>query len=298
MISRKTAMTLAAAFAKKFSSSGTKYRNPGVRRDDLYDFLFEFDHEPWFCNDAKKLLTSRELKEWLMRLHTGETQAQATPNWSWEQRQALGQKYLHDLAEDFLRWYSAQNEDWHVAYYGAVETILRRALELDGYVFRNGTLLYPEADILNVAEEVGVLERLHEDLSLANRSVAFEALRLSDEHYHAGRWSDSIANSRKFLESILQEIARRYSFIDAGGELSEAAYSRPVAIREYLEQRGLIEKREREAIDKIYGLLSHTGSHPYMAESDQARLLRQISLTLSQFAMLRLEGAMKQRAKS
>ena len=57
--------------------------------------------------------------------------------------------------------------------------------------------------------------------------------------------------------------------------------------------KGLIEKKEREAIDKVYGLLSHTGGHPYMAEGDQARLLRQLSLVLTQFALLRLEGALK-----
>jgi len=39
--------------------------------------------------------------------------------------------------------------------------------------------------------------------------------------------------------------------------------------------------------------LSETGAHPYMAESDQARLLRQLSLTLSQFVLLRLEAALK-----
>jgi hypothetical protein len=298
MISRKTAMTLAEAYAKKFSGGATKYRSAHVYRDNLYDFLFEYDHEPWFCNAANALHGPRDLKEWLMRLHTGETQAHATPNWSWEQRQALGQRYLHDLAEDFLQWYATQKETWYVTHYADVTTNLRRALELDGYVFRDGILLYPESDVLNVAEEVGVLERLHQNLKLGNRAAAFESLRLSEEHYRAGRWSDCIANSRKFLESILQEIARGHSLIDSGKELSDGTYSRPIAVREYLEHRGLIEKRERETIDKIYGLLSHTGSHPYMAESDQARLLRQLSLTVSQFAMLRLEGATKQQSKA
>lgn len=291
-------MVIANAFANKFSSSGTQHSAARVYRDRLYDFLFEHDHEPWFCNDPKKLLSPRGLREWLMRLHTGETQAHATPDWSWEQRQALGQQYLHDLAEDFLQWYSTQKETWYVNHHSGITTSLQRALELDGYVFRDGILLYPESDVLNVAEEIGVLERLHQDLQLGNRATAFEALRLSEEHYRAGRWSDCVSNSRKFLESVLQEIARRHSLLDTGKALAEGTYSRPVAVREYLENRGLVEKRERETIDKIYGLLSHTGSHPYMAESDQARLLRQLSLTVSQFAMLRLEGATKQRSKA
>lgn len=112
-------------------------------------------------------------------------------------------------------------------------------------------------------EEVGVLESLHSELSLGNKRVAFEALRLSEEHYRSERWSDCIANSRKFLESIMQEVASSHSRLNSGEEISERTFSRPVAIRDYLEHEVLIEKREREAIEKIYGLLSHTGSHPY-----------------------------------
>ena len=63
-------------------------------------------------------------------------------------------------------------------------------------------------------------------------------------------------------------------------------------MRQYLERQGIFERKERESIDKLYGLLSETGAHPYMAESDQARLLRQLSLTLSQFVLLRLEAAL------
>lgn len=55
----------------------------------------------------------------------------------------------------------------------------------------------------------------------------------------------------------------------------------------------LFERKERESLDKLYGLLSETGAHPYMAESDQARLLRQLALPLTQFVLLRLESALK-----
>ena len=44
----------------------------------------------------------------------------------------------------------------------------------------------------------------------------------------------------------------------------------------------ILEKKEKEAIAKVYGLLSDTGSHPYIADRDQARLMRHLSLTFSQ----------------
>lgn len=293
MISRKTALVIAEAFSSRFSSPGYRSSGPTVHSDWLFDFLYQCDHEAWFCNAAKQLRAQRSLKEWLMRLHTGETQLVATLGWTVEQRAALGQRYLRDLAEDFLQWYSGLTDNFSVGHYRESVETLRRALELDGYLFRSDVLLCPEADVLNVADEVGLLERLHSDLKLGNQKLAFECLRLSEEHYREGRWSDCIANSRKFLESVLQEIASRYSLLRGQGVLPESTFSRPVEIREYLQKNGVVEKREREAIDKIYGLLSHTGSHPYMADADQARLLRQLSLIVSQFALLRLEGAVK-----
>ncbi|MHC4389295.1 MAG: hypothetical protein ACYSX1_11920, partial [Planctomycetota bacterium] len=108
-----------------------------------------------------------------------------------------------------------------------------------------------------------------------------------------GRWSDCIGNARKFFEAILQQVASKHSTAIKGSALKASTLQRPVAVRTYLETEGLLEKKEREAVDKIYGLLSHTGGHPYMAEKDQARLLRQICLTVTQFIMLRLEGALQ-----
>ena len=38
-----------------------------------------------------------------------------------------------------------------------------------------------------------------------------------------------------------------------------------------------------------------TGSHPYIAQQDQARLLRQLALVLSQFILLRYQGYLNQK---
>lgn len=79
--------------------------------------------------------------------------------------------------------------------------------------------------------------------------------------------------------------------ISRGTEIPEATFSRPARVREYLESSGLLESKEKEALSSVYALLSETGSHPYMAASDQARLLRHLALTLSQFVLLRLKGS-------
>lgn len=231
--------------------------------------------------------------EWLLQIHTGESFVKATPNWPWDKRLELGQIYLKNLARDIIIWFRGQNEGWRTTEYRELNDEILRRLEIDGYVFRDNDLYQVEVEVLDVDAETGLLSNLYKTLGLTDKQQTFEFLKLAEEHYVAGRWSDSIGNARKFFEVILQQVASRYASGVRGTSLSNATLEKPVSVREYLEKEELLEKKEREAVDKIYGLLSHTGSHPYMAEKDQARLLRQICLTVTQFIMLRLEGALK-----
>ena len=296
MISRKTAMVIADQYTLKFTSfTYSTYGNREViHADKLYDFLYENEYEPWFCNVARQnKVIIRNVRDFFLQIHTGESFANATPNWSWDQRQTLGQQYLKYLARDMLNFYKANmSSDFEAKLYKSRHDDLLRRLEIDGYIYRDRQIYQSEADVLNVEEEIHILDKLYTALGLPDRSTALEFLKLSEEHYLAGRWPDSVSNSRKFFESVLKQVARQYASYKSI-TFNEETLEKPVEVRRFLESNGLLEKKEREAIAEIYGLLSHTGSHPYMAEKDQARLLRQISLTMSQFIMLRLEGAMK-----
>lgn len=289
-------MAVANAYKDKFSYlSRTSHGNSSekIYCESLYDYLYEHEYQAWFCNASKKPLSIRGLKEWFLKIHTGETLYDATQSWPWDKRQTLGQEYLINLARDILNFYAPNlNDRWSGEKYRKHYEELTRRLEIDGYVFKDGQLYQTEPDVINVDEEISLLEVLSGSLGLSGHDTTFQFFKLSEEHYVSGKWSDSIANSRKFLEATLQQVALRYSSFK-GVSLNSRALERPVEIRTFLEKEGLLEKKERETVDKIYGLLSHTGSHPYMAEKDQARLLRQISLTITQFIMLRLEGAIK-----
>lgn len=293
MISRPTALALATAYTSRFTTDATRDRPAVVHRDAVYDFLFENNYTAWFCNVAKSPQSVRGFKEFWLKIHTGESLFSSTPQWTWEQREKKGQQLLHELAKDHLNWHEnkARFMSWKPASYAITTEALLRRLELDGYVYKDGLLLQQQGDVLNVEEEASVLASLYARAKLARSADAFEFLRLSEEHFVAGRWSDCISNVRKFFELTLQEGARALSGFKEE-PLSATALARPVDVRKYLEDSGMFERKEREAIDKLYGLLSETGAHPYMAESDQARLLRQLSLTMVQFALLRLETAM------
>ena len=293
MISRKTTRAIAEVYEKTFRRLRAPSR-PGrslyytLNTSQLYDFLFDNNHAAYFCNLAKKThqaVGTRKFKEFLMKLHTGESLVAETANWSWQQREKLGQRYLRDLAEDILDHSDPKNTDT----LEAIEN-LRKQLELEGYRFEYGRLFKSETDVLDANEETGVIQTLYEKLSLANKETTFHHLELTESHYIADRWDDSISNSRKFLESVLCEVAVAHSSRCRGEDLPNSISKKPVRVRDYLEREGLLESKEKDAVAAVYGLLSQTGGHPYMAQSEQARLLRHLALTFSQFVLLRFKG--------
>ena len=284
MISRKTARLIAEVYEETFRRLHYRARSRyyTINTSALYDFLFDNDYASYFCNLAKKTYEStrtRKFKEFLMQLHTGESLVAATPDWSWQQRQQLGQRYLHNLAEDILN------------HLDLVPTAtLRKQLELEGYRLESSRLLQSETDVLDADEETGVIHTLYGQLQLANKDTTFHHLDLTESHYLADRWDDSISNSRKFLESVLCEVVVAHSSRCKGEDLPDSIRNKPSHVRDYLEREHLLESKEKTALASVYGLLSRTGGHPYMAQSEQARLLRHLALIFSQFVMLRLKG--------
>lgn len=264
MISRRTSRTIAEIYEKMFrnlhsSTGGARYYT--LNKDTIYDFLFDNNYPAWFCNLAKGTWESsitRKFKEFIMRLHTGESSMSVTSEWTWKQREQLGQENLHNLAQDMLNHWSDMDDEQDKEYYASEIDFLTRNLELDGYSYKDHRLLISESDVFDVQEEAGVLEATFSNLLLNNKETAFHHLKLSEEHYLDAKWDDSISNSRKFLESVLQEVAYSHSMSINKTPISNEVYSRPTKVREYLEKQGMLESKEKKALSSIYGLLSNT----------------------------------------
>jgi hypothetical protein len=210
----------------------------------------------------------------------------------------LGQRILKKLAECLIR---QRLTDPNFETYGdddkrAVD-LMQQTLEIDGYIYRDNILWIPEETVIEEAEEQGVLEGLMTSLNLPDIPTLKHHLELSVQDYQESRWDDSISNSRKVLEGVLSQAAACYITISGGNGLSPKVLERPVEVRDYLEHAGILERKEKETISSVYGLLSDTGGHPYIAERDQARLMRHLALTFSQFVLLRLEGILRAKAK-
>jgi len=299
MISRRTTLALARLFTCAFGNTHGQYFNRPTYRTmndaagEVYDFLYQNGYPAWFCNVARDVADqcssdTRPFRDFVLMIHTGESLAPATPNLTWRQREKVGQELLKDLAEDLAKW--RKDRTYVSPEVGVVVTEFLQNLELDGYVFRADALLAPEEGVVDAKEQSGVLQDLYTELGLQNQETVFHHLSLSEEHFIARRWDDSISNSRKFLEGVLQEVAASHHRAVRGSAIPDDVYSRPARVRDYLESSGLLEQKEKQALSSSYGLLSETGGHPYMAQNDQARLLRHLALTFSQFALLRLKG--------
>jgi hypothetical protein len=303
VISRNTTYTLAELYQTLFTSSKwDSYRRQStfqLKAIELHDLLFRYNHEAWTLSivSGKNMnylyvsISSRGLQDFIMQLHTG--QAVGRDDWNWEQRAAYGQQLCLKLAADLL--VGLENSEIRIpsGEEADVSRLVKRLisqLELDGCIFRDGALYPTEATVLDVDQEIGIIGKLVSDTGIANKKVIDHHLELSGTHYADGRWDDSIGNTRKFLEAVLQEIAAMHYSSANNTSIPEKVYKWPIEVRKYLENAGLLTHDEAMSIAQVYGLLSGTGNHPYIAIHDQARLLRNLGLSLAEFVLLRYMG--------
>lgn len=309
MISRKTTIAIAEAYARKFhivrkhrSSRGAVTYRYSIDTDKLYDFLYSNDYPYPFCNLARSITGAgeqfvsgtRKLIDFVMGLHTGESLISATKNLDIDinEIEDVSLFLLYRLATDLLNHWLDDEEEGTEKVSSLSKSILslQRRLELDGYKYSNGMLLRPDESVIVEEVKLTVLEALYITLGLDKSDVAKHHLDLSQEHYISQRWDDSISNSRKYIECVLREIARKHNHEFAVDKLADDYFSKAANVRDHLLKIGLIDEKEHKALIAVYGLLSNTGSHPHMAQKDQARLLRDLTLTLAQFAKLRFQG--------
>jgi hypothetical protein len=290
MISRRTTKHIADLYISVFRrhyDNGHGNRGYGIDWADIYEYLFVNDYPAWFHMIAKVASSPTDVRgfsEFILQLHTGETLVLIKGELSQSERNELGQALLLKLARDILN-HDERNPDTQ-----RLQDALLRSLELDGYKHKDSQLIDSESGVLDTEELGDSLTRLYKELGLGKSDVAREHLRLSEEHYLAKRWGDCISNSRNFLEAVLREIASSHSLKYRQVALAKEKYEKAFEVRNYLQTQGLVDEKETKAISAIYGLLSSTGNHPFVAEGDQARMLRQMALVLSEFVMLRYQG--------
>ena len=267
MISRKTTLIIEAVYGRFFSRMIDSFHNlSSFDTDDMYRHFYAEGYDDWFLWSVKNLDDDPDaFQELIQGLHTGKSVTKtAHPALS----KAIGQLLLKRLAEDAQRIFQPlmERQDAEV---GELQTesidALVNHLALDGYVFTAGKLYPIDRSPVDEQQEQSYLEVLIGRLCLADPHLIIHHLQLSEQAYAESRWNDTISNSRNFLESILHQIAETLHQKLHSSCLPRNIASWPKEVRTFLESEKLIDQAEKEALAKVYGLISNTGSHPNIA---------------------------------
>jgi hypothetical protein len=171
------------------------------------------------------------------------------------------------------------------------EPRLRRALALDGFVVDFG----PRSASLRAAlpEEIEMPQtddEVHELLRYFGFSTTLGHLEQAIDAHTQGNWASANAQARTFIESLLDELARRIDpdEADAPGRNSENR-------RQLLRQRGFLREDLAELTDDgksfIHGffkMLHSEGSHPGLSGEDRSTCRLHLILVTSRMLLRRL----------
>lgn len=161
---------------------------------------------------------------------------------------------------------------------------LRSALLRDGFVGDADDVL-PDENL--AAEHKSALERLvseHAD-KLTAPTLAHH-LREAEELFRLEKWDASIGQARNFVEQLLTDIANHTA--RQRGEAPDL--SRPVKIRDYLQQAGFFDEIERKKlVDGVYGYFSEEGSHPGIGRQSTARVCLSVLWNFGFYVLEKLE---------
>lgn len=298
MISRRSAIVLAELYARVFYSRERGYSyesHPWVDGITLKNFLYVRDYEPWLMNSVKALTSrsSQMLIDLIMDLQTGATVRKAVRDVDREQSLQIGHSILKSLAADMLAFL----EDLDLSkVLGKRNTFLvdslTSMLELDGYVFRNGRLYQTEANVIDQEVEEDELLRLYTEEEFGSKDELVEHLDFAAKHFEENNWIDCVVRARLALEVVMREVAAKHHHESHGKPIDPVSIDRAAKVRDYLQDKGVLNKVETEMVTKVYAFLSVSGPHPGTSGRDPARLCRNLALTLSQYAILRLKQSL------
>jgi hypothetical protein len=301
LISRRCANRIAEAYYRQFSSTKLIKTMNGERSEDtvyvdeLYDLLYDHDFPERLLNDVKRLNRhwGRALKEFYLDFYLGKplfVPGLYPGDYNREEAEQICQAWLVKLAEILLVLRQEHPEQLrNPAVNDGIEH-MKAQLELEGFIYRNKTIVREEAAVINEPAEQDYLSSLIDALPFSDGDLIKHHLQLSEDHYINGRWDDSIANARKFLETISSQTADAISVKLDSRHLSPEMLKNITDIRDFLQRKGIIDASEKDGLKTTYALLSSTGGHPYIARQDQARLMRHLALTFCQLILIRYEG--------
>jgi hypothetical protein len=300
MLRRRTVLAIAklatACFEYNTFSGSRGIPTPHVRTDWFADLLFEKDHDEVLVTTARSLDTeSGTIKSFILNLYSGVTlellvvsKQQSAVDLSLIDRSELAQETLQKLAADLLEYAHRPREKILIHIDRMFIEELLASLELDGFQWKDDRLLRIEENTFDVEQE-GILEELYRSVGLGNLPQIRHELKLTDEHYVAGRWGDCIKHARDLAECVLLEVVKARAALGVG-TVPVRAREAAVTVRTELHSSGFLDDREVGFMNALWKLLSEQGGHMNMSAQENARICRQYALTAAHFVLLRFQA--------
>ena len=164
------------------------------------------------------------------------------------------------------------------------QRMLQAALMRDGFVSA-GEEIVPEESFA-VQHKTALEQLVEKHAHYLTAATLLHHLPDAEELFRLEKWDASVGQSRNFVEQLLTDIAH-YS---ANQRHESPDLSRPVRVRDYLQQAGFFDEGERrKLVDGVYGYFSEEGSHPGIGHQSTARVCLSILWTFGFYLLEKLE---------
>lgn len=162
---------------------------------------------------------------------------------------------------------------------------MKAALLRDGFVLDSGGIA---ADENLATEHKGALAALvNNHAANLDRQTLLHHLREAEELFRLEKWDSSISHARKFVEQLLSDIAQHIAKV----RCVTPDLSRPVKVRDYLQQSFFFDQDERKKlVDGVYGYFSGEGSHPGIGVQSTARVCLSILWNFGYYVLEKLSS--------
>ena len=161
---------------------------------------------------------------------------------------------------------------------------LLASLEIDGYEFVSGRLVPATLKGVSLQAEENHLIHLIRTIGPPNLEAILHHHDQADETFVNGNWGSASSETRNFFIAVLRGLR---DVATSTGGIKAFADGNDKNLIEDFKTIGLLTDEEKEAILKLWVLLSYSGPHVGIHDQERARLTRLLVLGLVQLLWLK-----------
>lgn len=195
-----------------------------------------------------------------------------------------GQKLLKTFIEVAAR--RGQSLPDHCEEARALTQGLLASLQIDGYELVAGSLVPAAFKGMDIQREDDYLIGLLRKLQPANLETIVHHHDEAEKAFANGVWGSASTETRNFFVAILRGMRERAT---ASGKATSFTSGNDSDLIKNFETIGLLSEDEKDAVLKIWVLLSYSGPHVGIQEQDRAKLTRLLVLGMTQWLCLKFK---------